>query len=363
MFEWRLSDMSVKLMNNFKDKRVLITGHSGFKGSWLCEILTAFGAKVYGYSLFPEETPNLFETNNIAEKTFSKFGDIRNYDELSAFYKRAKPDFVFHLAAQPIVLTSYENPVYTYETNVLGTVNILECIRQYGAESAVIITTDKVYKESDNKTAYKENAELCGFDPYANSKSCAELVTYSYKKSFLDELNIPVSTARAGNVLGGGDFTKHRLVPDCARGASSKKPIIIRNPNSVRPFQFVLEPLYGYLLIAVKQTENFAFADTYNISPPHGTENTSSEIADLFCKYYGDNSSWITTENPDINTMHEADILRLDSEKIRATLGYNDSLDIAKTVEWTAQWYKSFYNNNNSHDILTHQIEEYFCDK
>jgi CDP-glucose 4,6-dehydratase len=353
--------MAERLKDKFKDKRVLITGHTGFKGSWLSEVLCGFGANVYGYSLFPESEPNLFDINGIADRVYSKFGDIRNLPELSAFYERVKPDYVFHLAAQPIVLSSYENPVYTYETNVLGTVNILECIRQYGAESAVIITTDKVYKESDNGTAYKENSELCGFDPYANSKSCAELVTYSYKKSFLDKL--PVSTARAGNVIGGGDFAKHRLVPDCARAASSGKPIIIRNPNSIRPFQFVLEPLYAYLLIAVKQVENFGFSGTYNIAPPCGTEKTSGEIANLFCKYYGDNASWETPENVVVNAMHEAEILRLDSEKIRATLGYKDSVDTPKAVEWTAEWYKSFYNNGDTAEVLSRQIEEYFYDK
>jgi CDP-glucose 4,6-dehydratase len=225
----------------------------------------------------------------------------------------------------------------------------------------VIITTDKVYKESHNGTAYKENSELCGFDPYSNSKSCAELVTYSYKKSFLEKT--PVSTARAGNVIGGGDFAKHRLVPDCARAASSGKPIIIRNPNSIRPFQFVLEPLYTYLLIAVRQSENLSLADTYNIAPPCGTEKTSGEIADLFCKFYGGNASWETPENINANNLHEAQILRLNSEKIRTTLGYKDSLDTPKAVEWTAEWYKSFYSNNDVTEVLNRQIEEFFYDK
>jgi CDP-glucose 4,6-dehydratase len=353
--------MSDSIKDKFKGKRVLITGHTGFKGSWLSEVLCAFGAKVYGYSLFPEETPNLFEINNIADKTFSKFGDIRNLSELAVFYERAKPDFVFHLAAQPIVLTSYENPVYTYETNVLGTVNILECIRLYGAGSTVIITTDKVYKESDNGTAYKEDSELCGFDPYANSKSCAELVTYSYKKSFLEKL--PVSTTRAGNVIGGGDFAKHRLVPDCARAASSKTPIVIRNPKSIRPFQFVLDPLYAYLLIAAKQVDDITIAGSYNIAPESGSEKTSGEIADLFCKYYGEDSSWITPPNTEAKTMHEAAILRLNSDKIRKKLGYKDSVDTPKAVEWTAEWYKSFYNRKDSSEVLRRQIEEYFYDK
>jgi CDP-glucose 4,6-dehydratase len=355
--------MPDSLKDKYKGKKVLITGHTGFKGSWLSAVLVNFGAKVYGYSLAPQSTPNLYDISGVAERMNSRFGDIRNLSELSAFYESVKPDIVFHLAAQPIVLTSYENPVYTYETNVIGTVNILECVREYGAKSVVIITTDKVYKESDNGTAYKENSELCGFDPYANSKSCAELVTYSYKKSFLDKLGIPVSTARAGNVIGGGDFAEHRLVPDCARAASKGESVIIRNPKSMRPFQFVLEPLYVYLLIAYKQNIDINFSGTYNIAPINGTEKTSGEIADLFCKYYGENASWKTPDEINTDKLHEAEILRLDSEKIIKIFSYKDTLDTAKAVEWAAEWYKSYYKMYDSNEVMKRQIEEFFCDK
>jgi CDP-glucose 4,6-dehydratase len=346
--------------DKFNGKKVLITGHTGFKGSWLCKILHEFGAEIYGYSLLPEAEPNLFNIANIENIVKSHFGNIQNLSELSKFYSEIRPDYVFHLAAQPIVITGYEKPVYTFETNIMGTVNILECVRLFGASSVIIITTDKVYRESENGICYDESSELCGFDPYSNSKSCAELVTYSYKKSFLNKAGIPVSSVRAGNVIGGGDFAVNRLVPDCVRAASKGEPIIIRNPNSIRPFQHVLEPLSAYIQIAAKQLDDFNIADCYNVSPPFGTEKSAGELADMICKYYG-NATWKTLEKHS-ESHHEAAVLRLKNDKIKRIIGWSEKLGIEKAVEWTADWYKNYFEKSEqtANTVMDRQINEYF---
>ena len=231
----------------YKNKKILITGHTGFKGSWLCKILLESGADVTGYSL---EVPDssLFNKINLNAQMKSIIGDIRDFEKLEKIFRQTNPEIVFHLAAQPIVRESYENPMYTYETNVMGTVNILECVRnQLSVKSVLNVTTDKVYKNNEWEWGYRENEELDGFDPYSNSKSCSELITNTYKRSFFENRQIGVSTARAGNVIGGGDFAKDRIIPDCVRAAINKKNIIVRNPNSIRPYQHVLEPLFAYL--------------------------------------------------------------------------------------------------------------------
>ena len=244
----------------YKNKRVFITGHTGFKGSWLCKILKMAGADVTGYSLAPQTNPNLFEIAHIDKNINSIIGDIRDYTSLEKAFFNAKPEIVFHLAAQPIVRESYEDPVYTYETNVMGTVNILECVRKSNCvKSFLNVTTDKVYENNEWVWGYRENDPLDGFDPYSNSKSCSDIVTHSYYKSFLKDLGVAVSTARAGNVIGGGDFAKDRIIPDCVRAVLKSEKIIVRNPNSTRPYQHVLEPLFAYLLIAQKQYEDIKY--------------------------------------------------------------------------------------------------------
>ena len=238
----------------YRGKRVFVTGHTGFKGAWLCRMLALAGAEVTGFSLNPPTEPSLFEIAGIARDVHSVIGDIRDYAALKAAFDEAQPELVLHLAAQPIVRDSYRDPVYTYETNVMGTVHILECIRTSDCvKSFLNVTTDKVYRNREWVWGYRENEELDGYDPYSNSKSCSELVTHSYKNSFFPEGTVAISTARAGNVIGGGDFANDRIVPDCVRAALRHEDIVVRNPYSTRPYQHVLEPLYAYLMIAAGQ--------------------------------------------------------------------------------------------------------------
>lgn len=244
----------------YKGKRVFVTGHTGFKGSWLCKILANAGAVVTGYSLNPPTSPSLFEIAGIEQDVHSVIGDIRNYKALKAAFDEARPEIALHLAAQPIVRDSYKDPAYTYETNVMGTVNILECVRNSSCvKSFLNVTTDKVYLNKEWTWGYRENEELDGYDPYSNSKSCSELVTHSYKNSFFNDDHVAISTARAGNVIGGGDFANDRIIPDCIRAAIKQEDIVVRNPFSTRPYQHVLEPLYAYLMIAAMQYQDIKY--------------------------------------------------------------------------------------------------------
>ncbi len=267
----------------YKNKKVFVTGHTGFKGAWLCKMLSNLGAIVTGYSLEPPTEPSLFNIANIENDITSVIGDIRDMESLNKAFDEAKPEIVFHLAAQPIVRDSYKNPRYTYETNVMGTVNILECIRcSKTVKSFLNVTTDKVYMNKEWEWGYRENEELDGFDPYSNSKSCSELVTHSYKNSFFGDNRVAISTARAGNVIGGGDFANDRIIPDCIRAVMAGKEIIVRNPHSTRPYQHVLEPLYAYLMIAAKQYENSDLAGYYNVGPDETDCFKTGALVDLF---------------------------------------------------------------------------------
>lgn len=276
----------MKELSFFYGKRVLITGHTGFKGSWLCRILLHAGAELTGFSLEPPTQPNLFTLAEVAGHMQSLTGDIRDVDALSKAYAQARPEVVLHLAAQPIVREGYRDPRTTFETNVMGTVNLLECVRQGdSARSVVNVTTDKVYQNREWCWGYRENEPLDGFDPYSNSKSCSELVTHSYRDSFFSGADAPaVSTARAGNVIGGGDFAPDRIVPDCVRAVSIGKPITVRNPYSVRPYQHVLEPLAAYLLIARRQWEQRSLEGAYNVGPDDSDCVTTGELVDFFAK-------------------------------------------------------------------------------
>ena len=275
------------ILDFYKDKRVFLTGHTGFKGSWMCKMFTNAGAIVTGYSLEAPTDPSLFKIADIESDIKSVIGDIRDMVALKKAFDETQPEIVFHLAAQPIVRNSYENPAYTYETNVMGTVNILECVRQSSCvKSFLNVTTDKVYLNKEWNWGYRENEELDGYDPYSNSKSCSELVTHSYKRSFFTDKDgkaiIPISTARAGNVIGGGDFANDRIIPDCIRAATKHEDIIVRNPFSTRPYQHVLEPLYAYLLIAKKQYEDSSYAAYYNVGPDDVDCFQTGALVDLF---------------------------------------------------------------------------------
>ena len=315
----------VLLDNFYKGKRVFVTGHTGFKGSWLCKLLANAGAEVTGFSLNPPTEPSLFNIAKIADVIHSIIGDIREFRVLKDAFNTAQPEIVFHLAAQPIVRDSYENPTYTYETNVMGTVNILECIRQSNCvKSFLNVTTDKVYLNKEWTWGYRENEELDGFDPYSNSKSCSELVTHSYKSSFFTDKDgkpiVPISTARAGNVIGGGDFANDRIIPDCVRAAQKKEKIVVRNPFSTRPYQHVLEPLYAYLMIAAKQYENSKYADWYNVGPDDVDCFQTGALVELFVRKWGDEMTWVNSND---GGPHEANFLKLDCSKLKATFSWH----------------------------------------
>jgi CDP-glucose 4,6-dehydratase len=342
----------------YKNKRVFITGHTGFKGSWLCKILVLAGAKVTGYALEPNTKPSMFELLNIDKNIASIIGDVRDYDHLYEAIKKAKPEIVFHLAAQPIVRESYNNPRYTYESNVMGTVNLLEAIRNTkGIKSVVNITTDKVYLNKEWCWGYREDEELCGYDPYSNSKSCSELVTYSYNKSFFDSDNsISVSTARSGNVIGGGDFAKDRIIPDCVRSAINNEDIIVRNPYSIRPYQHVLDCLYGYLLLAKSQYNNKDISGSYNFGPNEESMITTGDLASLFCEKW-QSIKWI---NKSDHGPHEANFLKLDCSKAKKVLHFEPKIPIEKAIELVVEWHKAYINKKDLNKITDKQILNYF---
>ncbi|AXL22082.1 CDP-glucose 4,6-dehydratase [Megasphaera stantonii] len=342
----------------YKDKKVFVTGHTGFKGSWLCKILSNLGAKVTGFSLVPPTNPSLYELAEIDKDVYSVIGDIRDYTSLKRAFDEANPEIVFHLAAQPLVRESYKNPVYTYETNVMGTVNILECIRTSGSvKSFLNITTDKVYLNKEWEWGYRENEELDGFDPYSNSKSCSELVTHSYVNSFFSDSNIAISTARAGNVIGGGDFAMDRIIPDCVRAASKNKDIIVRNPYSTRPYQHVLEPLYAYLMIAAKQYEDIQFSGYYNVGPNDVDCFRTGQLVDLFVKYWGNDIKWI---NKFDGGPHEANFLKLDCSKLKKTFGWSPRWNLERAIEMTVVWSKCWINKEDIRTCMDKQIELFF---
>lgn len=326
-------------LNFFKGKNIFITGHTGFKGSWLCKVLTLAEANVTGYSAGTPTTPGLFEIAKLGNNITNVIGDIRDLKSLETAFEKAKPEIVLHLAAQPLVRESYENPVYTYETNVMGTVNILECVRKSETvKSFLNVTTDKVYRNNEWEWGYRENEYLDGYDPYSNSKSCSELVTNSYKNSFFQNRRIGISTARAGNVIGGGDFAKDRIIPDCVRAALKKETINVRNPYSTRPFQHVLEPIFAYLMIAKMQYEDEKYAGCYNVGPNEEDCICTGDLVDLFCKYWGEDIKW---ENKFTGGPHEASFLKLDCSKMKRTFGWRPTWNIEKAIEKTIEFEKS----------------------
>jgi CDP-glucose 4,6-dehydratase len=320
-------------------------------------MLLAAGTEVTGFALDPPTDPSLFKTLALDRDMRSVKGDIRDMEALSKAFAEAKPEIVFHLAAQPIVREGYKDPRRTYETNVMGTVNILECVRRNGCvRSFVNVTTDKVYENKEQDGGYRECDPLDGPDPYSNSKSCSELVTRCYKNSFFAQSETVISTARAGNVIGGGDFAPDRIIPDCVRAVWNKPPVVVRNPGSVRPYQHVLEPLDAYLLIAARQYDDPKFSGCYNIGPGGAGHITTGELADLFCRCWGQGA--FRVDRPDAGP-REASRLTLDCSKIRNTFGWTPLWDIGTAVEKTVDWYKAYLNGCDAKDAAQKQIMEY----
>lgn len=342
----------------FYGKRVFLTGHTGFKGSWLCILLALAGADVTGFALPPSGEEDLYTLSRAEEKVHSVFGDVRDLTALKKAFDEARPEIVIHLAAQPIVRESYRDPVGTYPTNVMGTVHILECVRQSGSvRSFLNVTTDKVYENRRWPWGYRENDPLNGFDPYANSKSCSELVTESYRKCYFLDSGTAVSTARAGNVIGGGDFSPDRILPDCVRAATQKEPIAIRNPNSIRPYQHVLDPLGAYLLIIERQWEDGGLAGCYNVGPESGGCISTGQLADLFCQAWGDGAAWKRVGD---NGPHEDAVLKLDCAKIRTALGWRPRWAIDRAVLETVNWTKAWLAKEDPAEEMIRQIIDFF---
>lgn len=342
----------------YKGKRVLVTGHTGFKGSWLCRILVNAGAVVTGYSLNPPTNPNLFSLAGLEGHMHSVIGDIRDLSLLSKTFDEAQPEIVLHLAAQPIVRDSYKDPRYTYETNVMGTVNVLECVRLHPCvRSFLNVTTDKVYHNNEWIWGYRENELLDGFDPYSNSKSCSELVTHSYKNSFFADGHTAISTARAGNVIGGGDFANDRIIPDCVRAVEAGKAIGVRNPYSTRPYQHALEPLFAYLMIAQKQYEDGKYAGWYNVGPDECDCVTTGELVDLFCSSWGNDLTW--ENQAEAHAPHEANFLKLDCSKIKSVFNWTPRWHIEEAVQMTADWTKVWLKHGDVPAEMDREIRIY----
>lgn len=348
-------------MNFYYNKKVLITGHTGFKGSWMCHVLKNMGAQVTGYALHPPTAPNLFELSGIEKEIHSVQGDIRNLEQLRQVFDAFRPEIIIHMAAQPIVRESYKNPVYTYDVNVMGTVNVLECVRRSGSvKSFLNVTTDKVYKNREWEWGYRENEELNGYDPYSNSKSCSELVTNSYKNSFFSDGRTAISTARAGNVIGGGDFAADRIIPDCMRAVERGEDIVLRNPHSIRPYQHVLEPIFAYLMIAARQYEDIRYAGNYNIGPDEVSCVTTEELVKTFCMEWkmltGHEQKW--TKEGD-GGPHEDNFLKLDCSKIKNVFEWKPIWGYREALQKTVEWMHAYVTGKDIVSVMMQQIQEY----
>lgn len=341
----------------YKGKKVFVTGHTGFKGSWLSQILVKWGATVKGYAL-EQPKPSLFHILGVEKEMESVIADIRDLEKLKKEIMQFQPDIVLHLAAQPLVRQSYVDPVNTFETNVLGTVNILEVCRYISTIRSIInVTTDKVYENKEWVWGYREDENLCGVDPYSNSKSCSELVSYSYKMCFYNQPDAPAfSTARSGNVIGGGDFSKDRIIPDCYNASKNQETIIVRNPYSIRPYQHVLDCLNGYLELAKRQYTDKTKAGSFNFGPDDESCVTTGKLVDLFCQNWKD-AHW--QSKPD-GGPHEANFLKLDCTKAKTILGWKPLLTIEQAVKHTADWYAKYQACGDMCSVTDEQITEFF---
>ncbi len=348
----------------YKNRKILITGHTGFKGSYMCRVLLELGAEVWGYALDPPTEPSLFELCSLSREVNSVKGDIRDLASLKKVFEEAKPEIVIHMAAQPIVRTSYEKPVETFETNVMGTVNVLECCRSTDSVRSVInVTTDKVYRNNEWERGYVETDVLGGFDPYSNSKSCSELVTESYVNSFFRDKGTAVSACRAGNVIGGGDFAKDRIIPDCMRAMEKREEITVRNPYSTRPYQHVLEPVCAYLLIAERQFGDPSLAGCYNVGPDDADCYTTGELVELFCDKWnskaeedGFRASW---KNVSDNGPHEAGFLKLDSSKLKKTFGWKPVWNVERAMEEIVGFGRARLRGEDVGKVMTDTVKNY----
>jgi CDP-glucose 4,6-dehydratase len=358
------------MINNFqslrkfwKGKKVFLTGHTGFKGSWFSIFLNLLGAKVTGYSLKPKTSPNLYDLSKLKNEIYKNiYGDIRDYNKLKESIKKFSPDFVVHMAAQPLVRESYVSPNYTYEVNTLGTINILDILNELKfIKNALIITTDKVYLNNNKKTYYKENDPLGGLDPYSNSKSCAESAVNSYNYSFLKKKSIFAATARAGNVIGGGDFSKDRIVPDYFRALLKNKKLVLRSPSSVRPWQHVIDPLHGYLLLLMKlYRKEVAGSDSFNFGPKKSNNKTVNHVINLINKDFN-NSVRIINKGNKLDKLNESKILMLNSDKSKKLLNWQAKYNLEQSIELTSFWFKQFLLKKNVLRVTQDQIVNYFC--
>lgn len=341
----------------YKGKKVLVTGHTGFKGSWMSVMLVNAGAEVIGYSSCSKEEVRLFDLCGIKEQITHIKGDVRDLEHLLDVFRTYQPEIVIHMAAQPIVRDSYRAPVGTYSTNVMGTVNICEAVRQTpSVQSFLNVTTDKVYENKEWEWGYRENESLDGYDPYSNSKSCSELVTHSYKNSFFTDGRCAISTARAGNVIGGGDFANDRIIPDCIRAAIKGEDIIVRNPFSTRPYQHVLEPVYAYLMIAAKQYEDGKYAGYYNVGPDDQDCFQTGALVDMFCCHWGDGLKWVDKYD---GGPHEANFLKLDCSKLKATFGWKPHWNLETAIDKVVEWSRAWISGEDVRNVMNRQIEEF----
>lgn len=344
----------------WKGKSVLITGHTGFKGSWMSYILNLIGAKVIGISLEPKSNPNLFSLLEIEGLISNNIQDINNHYDLSNQVINADPEILIHLAAQPLVRSSYEDPMNTFSTNIMGTVNLLESILKLkNLASAVFITTDKVYANNNKKVPYIETDPLGGYDPYSSSKAASEIVIDSYFKSFLSKTKVGIATARAGNVIGGGDWSKDRLLPDIIRAWEKEKAVKIRNPEHIRPWQHVLEPVFGYLDLAEKLALDSKLSDSYNFGPELNDQKTVKEVVEIAHSSFGKGKVDFDTS---LDNYHESDWLELDISKAKSVLGFQPKWPTEKAVEVTVAWYADLYKGKNACDLCKKNIEDYLND-
>lgn len=345
----------------WKDKRVLVTGHTGFKGSWISHWLLDQGARVSGYALSPPTEPAMFDLLRLGERMSSHIGDVRDLDDVKQAVKHFEPEFVIHMAAQSLVLESYTDPAATFATNVLGTVNLFEAVRHSDSVRSVVnVTSDKCYENREWLWGYRESEPMGGHDPYSCSKGAAELVTASYQRSFFEDADIRLASARAGNVIGGGDWAENRLVPDLNRGLMAGETIIIRNPGAIRPWQHVLEPLSGYLQLAERlhSSEGTNFVGGWNFGPYESDVKTVEWIAQSLCNAWGEGADW-RLDVPSGVSPHEANYLKLDCSKARAELNWRPRLTVEEALQWIVEWNQAYVAGADMLEVTSRQIERY----
>jgi CDP-glucose 4,6-dehydratase len=351
-------------LNAFSNKTVWLSGHTGFKGTWLAEWLLSLGAKVHGFSLPPPTNPSMFDQLGLADKLEHTLGDVRDLEAVRHSILDANPDFVFHLAAQPLVRLSYDDPIGTYETNVIGTARVLDAIRRTPSVRAVVsVTTDKVYENHETLRPYVETDPLGGYDPYSSSKACAEIVSAAYRQSYfpvahLAEHKVALATARAGNVIGGGDWALDRLIPDLVRGFLAGEPVCIRRPFAIRPWQHVLEPLHGYISLAehLLSDDPARYATAYNFGPHDDDARPVGWIVDKMTSFWGDGASWFLDQQ---ESVHEAGYLKLDASRARADLNWTPHLNLETALEWLVKWYRAWQAGADMNAFTLAQIAAY----